>query len=75
MSFQEYNKHVADVYRNDILSIEDPEQRTAALQPILDFVNAQEPTNDDQDTIAVKSLASVMNSAKDQFANLVGDYF
>jgi hypothetical protein len=65
---------MTDVYRNDISSIEDPEERAAALQPILDFVDSKEPIDDEKE-LAVKSIASVMESAKDQFANLVSGHF
>jgi hypothetical protein len=74
VSFQQYSTHVAEVYRNEFLSITDPEERAAAFQPMWDFVNSGELVNDSND-VAVKSVVSVMNSAKEQFANLVCDFF
>jgi hypothetical protein len=74
VTFPEYSAHVADVYRKDYASIKDPEQHAAAFQPIWDYVNSAELV-DDPNNVAVKSVVSVMNSAKDQFTNLVRNFY
>ena len=70
MSFSEYSKHVADVYRNEFLSITEQEEREKAFKPMWDYINSVELAHDSND-VAVKSVVGMMNSAKEQFANLV----
>jgi hypothetical protein len=67
-----YSKCVAKVYRRDIKSIEDPQQREAAFKLIADYIESLNSVEGpDEPEIALKSVVTLMKSAKEQFTNLV----
>jgi hypothetical protein len=61
---------MAEVYHRDIKSISDPQQREAAFKPIADYVESLHSA-EGSDEVALKSVVSLMKSAKEQFTNLV----
>jgi hypothetical protein len=71
VSYKEFGKHMTKIYKDTILSIEDPEERAEALRPIWDFVDNLDAMEDTSEH-ALKSVVSTMQSAKDQFTTLVG---
>lgn len=70
MNFVEFGKHITDVYRKTILSIEDPQKRAEALQPVWDYVDSLDII-DNSDEQGLKSVVNTMQAAKDQFTTLV----
>ena len=66
----EYGKIMNQAYHDQILSITDMTERAEALQPILTFVADLENQGETVER-SLKSVVSTMQSAKDQFTELV----
>ena len=70
VSYKEFGKHMVGIYNKEIKSIADPQKRAEAMQPIWDYVDSLE-TVDTTGAHALKSVVSIMKTAKDQFTTLV----
>jgi hypothetical protein len=70
VTYAEFGKHMINEYNKEIKSIADPQKRAEAMQPIWEYVDSLE-TVDTTGAHALKSVVSVMKTAKDQFATLV----
>jgi hypothetical protein len=70
VSFNEFGAHITDIYKKTILSIEDPAERAKAMQPIWEYVDSLDVV-ENTGNHKLKSVVSIMQSAKDQFATLV----
>jgi hypothetical protein len=61
---------MTDVYNQDFKPITDPQEREAAFKPILEYVASLDNAESSSE-ISLKSIVTVMKSAKEQFSNLV----
>lgn len=70
IEFGDYGKRMTEVYNRDFKSIADPQQREAAFKQIsesLALLDNAESSNE----VTLKSIATMMKAAKEQFSNLV----
>jgi hypothetical protein len=70
VTFEQYGKHMTEVYHKSIKSIKDPHLRAEALQPIWDYADSLEVVENTGEH-KLKSVVANMQSAKDQFTTLV----
>ena len=70
VDYVEFGKYMTEIYNNEIKPITDPRKRAEAMQPIWDYVDSLEVV-DTTGAHALKSVVSMMKTAKDQFATLV----